>query len=123
VDFTIFWRRLSHWAKRFDSNDATVRDLFINRDAINAWLAAFHAQTVGEDAGHDAGLMLQTNPKFVLRNHLGELAIRAATRKDFSKVAELLKVLEHPNDEYPEAEHLADFPPDWAGSIEISCSS
>jgi uncharacterized protein YdiU (UPF0061 family) len=67
--------------------------------------------------------MLRTNPKFVLRNHLGELAIRAARQKDFSKVAELLKVLERPCDEHAASEHLADFPPDWAGGIEISCSS
>ena len=123
VDFTIFWRRLSHWAARCDTADASVRDLFINRDGIDAWLAAYTAQTRGADAAHDAALMLRTNPKFVLRNHLGELAIRAARQKDFSKVAELLKVLERPYDEHAASEHLADFPPDWAGGIEISCSS
>ena len=46
--------------------------------------------------------MLNTNPKYVLRNHLGELAIRAAQAKDFSKVAELLTVLERPCDEHPD---------------------
>jgi uncharacterized protein YdiU (UPF0061 family) len=67
--------------------------------------------------------MLQVNPKFVLRNHLGELAIRAAQQKDFSLVADLLKVLQSPCDEHPEHATFADFPPDWAPSIEISCSS
>ena len=37
--------------------------------------------------------MLKTNPKFVLRNHLGEEAIRAAKDKDFSQVAALLALL------------------------------
>jgi uncharacterized protein YdiU (UPF0061 family) len=123
VDYTIFWRRLSHWAEHCDCSDASVRDLFMNRTAIDVWLVTFSAQTRSEDAGHDAYLMLRSNPKYVLRNHLGELAIRAARQKDFSKVAELLKVLERPYDEHPESEHLADFPPDWAGGIEISCSS
>jgi uncharacterized protein YdiU (UPF0061 family) len=73
--------------------------------------------------GLSTDLMLKTNPKFVLRNHLGEIAIQAATRKDFSKVGQLLQVLQRPFDEHPEFESFADFPPDWAGSISISCSS
>jgi len=123
VDFTIFWRRLSHWAASCDVANTSVRDLFLNRDGIDAWLAAYTAKTRSPEEGHDAALMLVSNPKFVLRNHLGELAIRAARQKDFSKVAELLEVLERPCDEHAASEHLAGFPPDWAGGIEISCSS
>jgi uncharacterized protein YdiU (UPF0061 family) len=67
--------------------------------------------------------MLATNPKFVLRNHLAELAIQQAQGQDYSGVAQLLHVLQTPFDEHPEHESLADFPPDWAASIEISCSS
>ena len=67
--------------------------------------------------------MLKTNPKFVLRNHLGEQAIRQAKLKDFSGVNTLLTLLESPCDEHPGFEDYADFPPDWASSIEISCSS
>jgi uncharacterized protein YdiU (UPF0061 family) len=54
---------------------------------------------------------------------LGELAIRAARQKDFSVVADLLKVLQAPFDEHPQYESFADFPPDWAAGIAISCSS
>ena len=67
--------------------------------------------------------MLRVNPKFVLRNHLGELAIRQAREKDFSGVARLLALLESPCEEHPGHEAEAGFPPDWAASIEISCSS
>ena len=67
--------------------------------------------------------MLKNNPKFVLRNHLGEKAIQAAKLKDFSQVATLLDLLETPFDEHPGHESLAGFPPDWASSIAISCSS
>jgi uncharacterized protein YdiU (UPF0061 family) len=67
--------------------------------------------------------MLAANPKYVLRNHLGELAIRAARQKDFSVVAALLNVLQSPFDEHPQSETFAGFPPDWAAGIEISCSS
>ena len=67
--------------------------------------------------------MLKTNPKFVLRNYLGEQAIQAAKLKDFSQVKTLLMLLEAPFEEHPGFDKYADFPPDWAGGIEISCSS
>ena len=67
--------------------------------------------------------MLKTNPRYILRNHLGELAIRQAQNHDFSGVQTLLKLLERPFEEHPGFEVYADFPPDWASSIEISCSS
>ena len=67
--------------------------------------------------------MLKTNPKFVLRNHLAEQAIQQAKRKDFSELATLLRLLESPFDAHPGFEAYADFPPDWASGIEISCSS
>jgi uncharacterized protein YdiU (UPF0061 family) len=67
--------------------------------------------------------MLKTNPKFVLRNHLAETAIAAAKQKDFSVVNNLLTLLSKPFDEHPGFASYADFPPDWASQIEISCSS
>ena len=73
--------------------------------------------------GLRADLMLKNNPKFVLRNHLGEEAIRAAKLKDFSRVDALLKVLQSPFDEHPGDDSDAGFPPEWAAGIEISCSS
>jgi len=67
--------------------------------------------------------MLRVNPKYVLRNHLGETAIRLAQAGDFSEVDNLLTILRHPFDEHPDSEHRAGFPPDWACDIAISCSS
>ena len=123
VDYTIFWRRLSHWARMCRSADNSVRDLFMDRAGIDRWLLQYSELLVQYTRGLATDLMLKTNPKFVLRNHLGEIAIQAAARKDFSKVGQLLQVLERPFDEHPEWESFADFPPDWAGSISISCSS
>ncbi len=67
--------------------------------------------------------MLKKNPKYVLRNYLGENAIQAAKSKDFSEVARLLTLLESPFEEHPGCEAYAGLPPDWASRIEISCSS
>ena len=123
VDFTIFWRRLSHWVRLQDPADASVQDLFLDRAGIDAWLAAFGALHPVEARAAASARMLAANPKYVLRNHLGELAIRAARQKDFSQVAALLTVLQAPFDEHPQYESLAGFAPEWASSIEISCSS
>lgn len=67
--------------------------------------------------------MRKSNPKFVLRNHLGQQAIESAQQKDFSGVATLLKLLETPFEDHAGHEAYAGFPPDWASTIEISCSS
>ena len=67
--------------------------------------------------------MLKINPKFVLRNHLGEQAIRQARQRDYSGVQTLLTLLQAPCNEHPGHDDYAAFPPDWAASIEISCSS
>jgi len=121
VDYTIFWRRLSQYMA--DGNAEPVRDLFLDRAGFDAWLLSFserHAQSVRSEA---ADLMLRSNPKYVLRNHLGQQAIEAAAQKDFSGVATLLALLETPFEEHPGADAYAGFPPDWASTIEISCSS
>ena len=127
VDYTIFWRRLSHWVAARDGKpaqaDASVRDLFVDRTGIDAWLLRYSELLTQYPRGLASDLMLKTNPKYVLRNHLGELAIQAAQGKDFSVLAQLLTVLEDPFDEHPGLESFAGFPPDWAGSISISCSS
>jgi len=121
VDYTIFWRRLSQLPG--GGSTEPVSDLFLNRAGAQDWLQRY-AQRLGSIAAAPAAaLMRQTNPKFVLRNHLGELAIRAARNMDFSLVSKLLMLLESPCEEHPGHESMAGFPPDWAGSIEISCSS
>ncbi|MGE0332570.1 MAG: YdiU family protein [Ramlibacter sp.] len=121
VDHTIFWRRLSQAVAGGDFEP--VRDLFADRGALDAWLATYTPRLAHEPTGQAAGLMLRTNPKYVLRNHLGEQAIRQAKLGDFTEVNTLLTLLQAPFDEHPGFDAYAGFPPDWASSIEISCSS
>jgi len=123
VDYTIFWRRLSHWAQKCNPTNESVRDLFLDRAGIDGWLLQYSEHLAHIPRGLEANLLLKINPKFIFRNHLGELAIQAARNKDFTVVNQLLCVLERPFDEHPAFEAYADFPPDWASSISISCSS
>ena len=131
ADFTITFRRLCGFATAPGSSNAALRDLFIDREAFDAW-AQRYAERLAREASVDAERALRmrhVNPKFVLRNHLAETAIRNAEQGDFGEVAQLLKVLRRPFDEQPdsvpadEAAAYAAFPPDWAQTIEVSCSS
>ncbi len=121
VDYTIFWRRLAQHVA--GASIEPVRDLFLDRAGFDAWLLLYSERLEQYPKGLAADLMLKTNPKYVLRNHLGEQAIRQAKLKDFSGVHTLLKLLESPFDEHPAFQDYAGFPPDWASGIEISCSS
>jgi len=121
VDYSIFWRRLNGFTPQ--SGHEPVRDLFFDRESFNTWAQDYSRRLAGVDQALRAGLMHKSNPKFVLRNHLGEEAIRAAKLKDFSGVDTLLALLQSPCEEHPGHESFAGFPPDWASSIEISCSS
>ncbi len=123
ADFTITWRRLASFVPA-GSND-TQRDLFIDREAFDAWAARYAArlQAEGSVGNERAVRMRASNPKFVLRNHLVETAIQRAQAGDFSEVERLHKVLQRPFDEQPEHDADAGFPPAWAQQLEISCSS
>jgi uncharacterized protein YdiU (UPF0061 family) len=67
--------------------------------------------------------MLATNPKFVLRNYLAQIAIEKAQNDDFSEVKRLLAVLQDPFSEQPGLEEYAAPPPAALEHIEVSCSS
>jgi uncharacterized protein YdiU (UPF0061 family) len=124
VDFTLFFRRLGGLL-RAGGCDETVRDLFIDRAAYDAW-AGQYRQRLGREARDDRArriAMDAVNPKYVLRNYLAQQAIEQAQKKDFAEVRRLLAVLERPFDEQPEHESYAAPPPDWAGGLEVSCSS
>jgi uncharacterized protein YdiU (UPF0061 family) len=120
VDYPIFWRRLSRWVAGAELDP--VRDLFLDREAFDAWHDLYQAR-LPQDRAAAGAAMLRTNPKYVLRNHLCELAIRQAKLGDFSEVETLLSLVQAPFDEHPAHEDHAGFPPDWAAHIEISCSS
>ncbi len=125
ADFTLTFRRLSTFDSSPGASNDAVRDLFVDRAAFDAW-AARHAERLRRDASSDAERALRmrrVNPKYVLRNHLAEAAIRAAEDGDFSATERLRAVLQCPFDEQPDAAAYADFPPAWAESIEVSCSS
>jgi uncharacterized protein YdiU (UPF0061 family) len=131
TDWTRFWRCLAQLRVEASApeGDAAVRDLVIDRAAFDAWAASYRVRLQAEysDDQERRGRMERVNPKYVLRNHLAEVAIRKARGddgpRDFGEVHRLLRVLERPYDEQPEFEAYAVEPPDWARGLELSCSS
>ena len=121
VDYTHFWRALAAFTPQ--SGHEQLRDLFFDRESFNVWALHYSERLAPVSVAQRADLMHKTNPKYVLRNHLGEQAIRAAKLNDYSQVNTLLTLLQAPFDEHAAHEQFAALPPDWASSIEISCSS
>ena len=71
--------------------------------------------------------MKTTNPKYVLRNYMAQLAIDKADKGDISLVKEIYELLKKPYSEQPEFEHWFAKRPEWArhkvGCSMLSCSS
>ena len=122
ADFTLSWRRL---ADAVLGQRNAFEDLFIDRPAAAAWLDQLLARQSqdGRAAQETAQAMNRVNPLYVLRNHLAEEAIRAAKTGDVGEIDTLMKLLRAPFTAQPGYERYAGLPPDWAGSLEVSCSS
>jgi len=121
VDYSLFFRQLC----TFSATDQSVRDHFIDRDAFDLWAEQYLQRLVQQPLTDQqrCAQMLRTSPKYVLRNYMAQAAIEKAQQGDYSEVNLLLRVLQNPFDEHPEAEKYAGLPPDWADHISVSCSS
>ncbi|MHB1331120.1 MAG: protein adenylyltransferase SelO [Sulfuriferula sp.] len=126
VDYTIFWRALCNFDSAPDAVNAPLRDLFPDRVAFDTWAIEYRArlQTGSTPDTMRQEAMRRVNPKYILRNHLAEIAIRrACDDHDFSEIKRLLDLLHHPFEEQPENTSYASAPPEWASQISVSCSS
>ncbi len=129
ADFTLSFRRLAAVASAGDTPPApgieTFEDLYADREAARAWLATYRARLAqdGRADAERAAAMNRVNLLYVLRNHLAELAIRAAKERDSGEIDRLMRLLRDPYTERPGHESYARVPPDWAGALQVSCSS
>ncbi|MFZ6774188.1 protein adenylyltransferase SelO [Undibacterium sp. SXout7W] len=125
ADMTLSFRYLSKINNQMSANDEALRDLFIDRNALNEWLKLYRDRLMSENSDEKKRhqIMQARNPKYILRNYLAQIAIEKAQKKDFSEIAKLLAILKNPYLEQDEYDDYAQLPPDWAKNLEVSCSS
>jgi len=110
VDFTLAWRRLADAAA---GDEAPLRALFADVEALDAWLARWRERCAREDddarpgdavpgAGR-AEHMRRASPWLIPRNHRVEEALAAASGDgDLGPFERLLEALRQPYDEAPD---------------------
>jgi uncharacterized protein YdiU (UPF0061 family) len=69
ADFTITFRRLAGFGTAADADNSAVRDMFIDREAFDAWAARYRVRLLAEVSDDTARqtAMRRVNPKFILR--------------------------------------------------------
>jgi len=144
TDMTIFYRKLANLDAAVDPDSRTdaeiispLLDAYYAPDEtegeigqqIAGWLRVYikRLQQDGRSNEERKALMNRSNPKYVLRNYLSQVAIDHAEEGDYSEIHRLHKLLKHPYDERPEFESYAAKRPEWArskaGCSMLSCSS
>lgn len=139
TDMTIFFRNLANFngeselAGWFDIvGDAFYEPKELSEDVrkkFEQWFALYQSRLNENGVENFARVesMNQTNPKYVLRNYLAQVAIDKATNGDYSEVEKLLDIMRNPYDEQPSNEAYFAKRPEWArtkaGCSMLSCSS
>lgn len=143
TDMTLFYRSLSKvdFLRDASLQPETLRGVFecawYQSESIDepylsklgSWLQryrdAIDSHNISETVRGDT--MNRTNPRYVFRNYIAQLAIDRVEQGDFSAVTELLEVFKKPYHEQPEFEQYAARRPEWArhraGCSMLSCSS
>lgn len=139
TDMTIFFRKLSAFDRKYPENGIEIiREAFYESNELNeefleniwgAWFVNYakrlNEETTPSDQRKES--MNNTNPKYVLRNYMAQLAIEKATKEDYSLIEELHQLLKNPYSEQPDFEHWFVKRPEWArhkiGCSMLSCSS
>jgi len=140
TDMTIFYRCLADISME-EKEHSNLLELFMPsyykeealtqeyQSRLGTWLSTYRSRlrlnSLGDRQRKEQ--MNGTNPKYVFRNYLAQLAIDKAEQGDFSMIEELMDVLRKPYDEQPDKETFAAKRPEWArnrpGCSMLSCSS
>ena len=125
LDFTFFFRKLSHIHNPEIKTE--LRNMALDINLFDQWYIDYTSKLkqlnleLADPIRCDR--MNTVNPKYILRNYLAQNAITTAQAGDYSVTQRLHHALKHPFDEQPQYNDLAKLPPDWGKELEISCSS
>lgn len=99
------------------------------RQHLHRWLNSFRDRANNDSLSAEkrSTLMNNTNPLYVLRNYLAQLAIDDATNGDYSRIEQQLDILRTPYQKQENKQQFAEKRPEWAreraGCSMLSCSS
>ena len=136
TDMTIFFRNLSNFSS-YNNGFELVKNAFYDLENISddvknrwkSWFRKYEERLAIERVSVDERKvkMDATNPKYVLRNYMAQLAIDDANNDDYTLIDELFQLLKNPYAEQPEKEKWFAKRPEWArdkvGCSMLSCSS
>jgi serine/tyrosine/threonine adenylyltransferase len=113
TDYTSFFYKLSHG----------LYDSFKTHN-IKEWLTIYQRRLESETISSDERKkkMLQTNPKYILRNYMLQDAIDAAEKGDYTLVNDFLEIAHNPYGDFLQYEHYCQPKPDFQ-PLKCSCSS
>ena len=138
TDMTIFFRLLSSFKKEQpEKGIELIQNAFYTPEKLvgkvltdwKHWFASYAKRLEKETISYEERdqHMKTTNPKYVLRNYMAQLAIDKADKGDFSLVEEIYELLKNPYSEQPKLEHWFAKRHEWArhkiGCSMLSCSS
>ncbi len=127
TDYHIFFRNISEVRRdgSFGENPWLV-ELSETSEQWRRWFREY-AGELGENSFPDLKrkkLMDSVNPRYVLRNHIMETAIREALeQQDYSEIEKIRKIFENPFSDQPEYKSYAAPSPEWAKNLVVSCLS
>lgn len=133
MDMTMFFRQLSGFDGDFEkhlpllisSSYAKNFEPFIAN--WKAWFEDYQQAINDSNVENRQEIMRLTNPKYIFRNYMAQLAIEAAEKDDFSLINTFFEILKNPYDEQLEHNQWFAKRPDWAlhkvGCSMLSCSS
>lgn len=132
TDMTIFFRLLAKAKKIEDCLDAFYHPNQLKGEVLatwEMWFDQYRSRLATENQLEKDRIvnMNNTNPKYILRNYMSQLAIEAAENGDYDLINELYELIQNPYDEQPENEKWFAKRPEWAknkvGCSMLSCSS
>jgi uncharacterized protein YdiU (UPF0061 family) len=121
VDYTSFFRILSH----YDGNKEDLYDLSYEPVELHNWLLKYDNRLKKEtiDFKQRQEIMLNKNPKYILKTYMLDMAIKKAYNQDFSMIEDLFTILKNPYGELPKFEkYFGDVPEEYKEFV-LTCAS
>ena len=121
IDYTLFFRTLSHYQEQRDA----LLELGFHHNDIHKWLDAYDKRVAKDSSSHTVRnqKMLQTNPKYVLKNYMIQEAIEGVEQGDTTLFEALFEIAREPYSEHLAYQRWAEATPNRFKNQKLSCSS